>query len=365
MIDECDYQLACFLLEQGSYAEAQALFSSLAQYRDAPDMVLECLYRDGLLLLSEGKYPEAIACFDSLGDYKQSPDKSDEAREHMYLDAFSAYVDCEFEKAADMFFALGGYRQSLAYLKQCGRRLEAELPEEDKLLLRPSSMVKKFENGKMYSIREGLVYIPDSLSKDTNSLVYYAGGLGDNLLYMEGVWYYFMNYAPDAVMLFFYESGYNHIEGKNLKAIELMEQLTLECGISIHGLVIAGSSHGCYTAMHSIAKFYSEAGIPPTAAFMLDAGLEWDTPSNLNAEECELVGLAETEVYLFEQEGVGLDKAPIRQLVEKGGRVTIVECWDDDHNRISVNAYKFGLFSWALGEFSHLDPKQYTLVKLY
>ena len=46
-----------------------------------------------------------------------------------------------------------------------------------------------------------------------------------------------------------------------------------------------------------------------------------------------------------------------------GDKVFVVVCEHDDHNIISVNAYKYGLFSWGFEEID-LAAEEYTVVPI-
>jgi len=165
-------------------------------------------------------------------------------------------------------------------------------------------------------------------------------------------------------MLFFYSSGYYEMDAKTDEAMTIMRQLELELNITLHDMSVIGSSNGSYSALHAAAQLHEDYAFNVNNAVCLDAGLEWDSPGVPTDEEYASLAASGAELILFEQPEVGLDKEPIRKMVDAGARVTIVECTDDDHDRISKNAYKYGIFSWILDEFETLPEEQYNIVKL-
>lgn len=134
----------------------------------------------------------------------------------------------------------------------------------------------------------------------------------------------------------------------------------------LHHMITVGSSFGCFTALRAASVLYTDHEIPVRAALLLDAGLEWEMPdwSLLSDEECAAVAEEGTLLCLFEQPGVGMEVPAIARMVNLGDRVLVIGCRDKSHNRISVNAYRYGLFSWGLEEYAELDPEEYTPVLL-
>ena len=77
-----------------------------------------------------------------------------------------------------------------------------------------------------------------------------------------------------------------------------------------------------------------------------------ETEYTLSREECLKTAQLGTQFYLFESPFVGMDRAPIREMVLTGNDVTIVGCVYDQHERISFDALGMGVIDWALGDRS-------------
>lgn len=401
LAQECEYQIALRMLSEGEYDLAQQRFEALGAYGDAAEQVKECQYRKALALREAGDFDASSAILEGLGEYQDSEEQSLrndylkavadlQAGEYLLaldeLETLGEYEDCrelreqvrgelydlacshmyrrEFPEAISYFKRVEDFRDSrlrIAYCEEC--MTPHEIDDAARIICEKNEK-RQVKSGTLY-IKRGYIFVPDEINEDTKSMVYYAGGTGETMLFVEGVYEYFKRFEPNAIMIFFYTSGFDNIEAKCKEGIDMIKQLAEECGIVVHDLVIAGSSNGGYTALHSVARFYTDGNIAPKSCLVLDQGVEWAlTGYCLSDEECDSVREAGTEFYLFEQAGVGMDFPPIRNMVEHGDNVTVVECVNDDHNTISVNAYEYGLFSWAFGEYPELDKEEYTLVKL-
>lgn len=365
MVKECSYRRAEELLDSGIYEQARDIFSDLGEYSNSRDMARECTYAMAEQLFSDGQYLAACDMFDSLQSYRDSAERAQQCRELIYQAAVASMRRCEFQEAEDGFSLISGYADSGELLEYCQRRQSAEAQRQGAVkYIREINHYSDFPGGALYGVEQGLVFVPNECNEDTKCIIYYAGGTGEKLLYLEGVWYYLSTFSPNAVIMFFYTSGYNNIETRNEYAAELMEDIAIDCGITLHDMAVIGSSHGSYTALHAPAQLYKYGGIKVKNVLLLDAGLEWDVANVLSEEERAVTAELGTSLYLFEQDNVGLNKEPIRDMVAAGDKVVIVVCAEADHNRISVNAYKYGLFSWSIGEYSTLNSMQYKPVPL-
>lgn len=282
----------------------------------------------------------------------------------LYHEAVTAMRRGELEKAVGLFEQLGDYSDSQIDLDYCKRRLSAEPIPENKRYLAGKNWIRDFEDGKLYAISLGYIYVPFTCDENTRACVYFAGGAGEDYLYRRGVYHYLKYFQPNAIMLFHYESVLMHMESGIPRAAEVLEQVAQECGIMLHDVITVGSSAGSYTAIHAAVVLQRDFQIPVHAALCLDAGMEWIMPRErlLSDEDCQLLGDRGTLLCLFEQ-AKAVDYPEIHRMAELGARVLVIACTHDDHNTISVYAYDYGLFSWGFEEIE-LDPEEYTVFRI-
>ena len=289
----------------------------------------------------------------------------------LYETALQTLYACDFEGAKTRFEALGDYEDSLLLTDYCDYRIEKAGEELTVKYIKEGCIVKDFTYGTYYISDLAYIYVPHEMSPETGCILYYAGGGGEEsvleLYSMPYIWAYFPEHDPDAVIVQFKRSGYSSMTKTNLRAIDMLRQLELELNFVIHDMVVIGSSSGGYTANRAAVQLWTEGNIRVKKLLDMDNGMEWEAlnrKDNLSEEELDDLAAEGTEVYLFEQPGVGMDKKPIADMVNHGVNVTIVECKNDDHNTITVNMYKKDIFGWALDEYEELDSEEYTLVKL-
>lgn len=314
---------------------------------------------------SSSNLPETTPSSTSITAAPVSTPTPSPSAEELYATAKTTLYKCDFESALNQFESLGDFEDSVEFTDYCRYRIEKEKePVNVKYTLESNISETKFKGGTLYFYSFCYIYVPNQCDENTRSMVYFAGGTGENLLYLPGVYKYFENYSPNAVMLFFCESGYTHMKGIAQDAVDIMRQLELECHFVIHDFVLIGSSNGAYTAIRSAALMYEYGGIKAKSVLSMDAGDEWNLPSHITDENLAVIADIKTTVYLFEQDnGVWLKYDFIKHMVDSGVDVRVVECREDGHNRISVNLYKYGLFSWAFEEYSDLMPEEYTEFK--
>lgn len=71
-----DYKTASCYLEEGKYAQAKELFTSLGDYKDSAEKIIVCDYALADTLLTQGRYEEAAAAFRALDGYSDSSEKA-------------------------------------------------------------------------------------------------------------------------------------------------------------------------------------------------------------------------------------------------------------------------------------------------
>ena len=185
-----------------------------------------------------------------------------------------------------------------------------------------------------------------------NLCTYFPGGR-DAQIYEDFLYYYIMNPAPNTIALFLYTNGLDYVEEKTKLAVDELDRTAAECGVFAHDVMICGSSLGAYPAMHAAIYCKEDFGITVPCVLSLDAGSDWqETEYTLSREECLKTAQLGTQFYLFESPLVGMDRAPIREMVLTGNDVTIVGCVYDQHERISFDALGMGVIDWALGDRS-------------
>ena len=296
---------------------------------------------------------------------------SDSDREAEYHEALRLLYSREFDDSRKKFLALGDYLDSAERAEFC-----LSYPESDQSgdtgrygsMLSPYWHYKDFDKGTLYCAYSicirGYWYVPNEINEDTKWLLYFCGGVGEDYLYYYGVIQYLREYEPNAVIMFSNESGYCHISDFVETQYRLLQQIAKELGTVVHDIYLSGSSNGCFTALHAAAQLHSDFNQRCVNVVTLDTGMEWDSPYNLTDEEIEIIASAGTEIYLFEQADTGMDRPAIAAMVNAGIPVWIVACKSNQHSQMSVDAYTYGVFSWACGEHVSLPDWNYTYIKL-
>lgn len=293
-----------------------------------------------------------------------TPEPTVSPRETAYEEAMRHLYRREYSEALSKFDDADMHEQSKAYEEYCRLRLEDDFSAYAPILCE-NNILKTFENGVMYAYYPVYAYVPNEVTEDTRFSVYFAGGTGEYLLYVDGVYKYIRAYSPDAVLVFNTNSGTQDIPHATSTMIRISNQLAAECGISIHDLAVSGSSNGCYTALHAAAAFYTENSVAARAVLTYDTGKEWDLEIyNMTREEMDATAGTGIKYYLFEQPGIDPETKAIYDLVASGNEVYAVYCTHDDHDKISKLAYTNGLFSWGMGEFDALDEEEYKICLL-
>ncbi len=395
--DECGYRLAQGLFAAENYAAAGQLFQSLGGYRQAalltaacecladgtgtdslrqiaasleqersaPEILRKTRYILASLDLNRGEAARALERFTALGDFADSAGRLESCRAVLYGQALEEMNTRRFQEALEAFDGANRHEQSALLEKYCRLRLAgSDYFDPERILTEENCLLELF-HGKMYYYHPVYVYVPNERSADTGFMVYFAGGNGEYMLYIDDVYDYLWNYAPDAVIVFYENSGLPDLDGACRNSIRIANQAAAECGIGIHDLVIGGSSNGCYTALRAAAAFYTDNAVAAKAVLTLDTGQDWASTSlSFPAWQREETAEAGIPFYLFEQAWEGANVEGIRDLIASGNSVTAVYCAHDEHNEITTLAFQNGVFSWALGETAELQSSEYSLVPL-
>lgn len=394
---ECSYRLAQSLVVSGNYDKAQQIYDDLGDYKmsalkstgcevlnmtrtggpvyemvrglfstlDEKQSEEELQQKNSYFLstraLLTGQIREAMLGFEALGSYADSQQRVEDCRSAAYTLALYYLHARGFEKAIEYFDYADMHELSGQYEKYCALRLESQDMVDSDPIITPGRLSMDLYYGKLYFYEPAFVYIPNEIDTETKFLAYFAGGMGEPMLFKDSVYEYIWEYAPNAVMVFYEISGIKNIPYASQRMIQIVNQAAAECGIGVKELVVGGSSNGCYTALHTAASFYEDDCVAPKAVITLDTGADWASPMNLNTHERALLAEAGTKFYLFEQPDTVDEISAIEQLVDSGIDVTAVYCTNDDHDEITVLAFTKGVFSWAMGEYEELDRTEYTL----
>lgn len=291
----------------------------------------------------------------------------EQRRQEAYSQARAKFCARDFDGAREGFLALGEYEDSARMAALCLSYPESE-PQDEFLPPREYwQLGREFPHGTLYWHDAGVFYVPETINSETSFELYYCGGdAGEDYLYYPGVFSYFDEYHPNAVIFFCNESGYWHIQEKNTLMYAHLQRIARELGTAVHDLSTSGSSCGCYTALKAASQFYTDYGQAVTNVCTLDTGLYWVDPDhNLTDEECDALFEAGTVLYLFEEPDVGVEVPQLKRFVDHGIETWSIACKNDQHSLISVYAYLNGVFSFCAGEDIELPRDEYTFVRLH
>ena len=134
------YQQACQQMQAQRYAEAQALFDSIPEYKDATAQLEACvqqaellrqenIYRQATQRMGEQKYKEAKALFDSIPDHRDAQAQSDACvrqaellrQEGVYQQAARRMEEQKYAEAKKLFDSIPVYRDAAAQSDECVR----------------------------------------------------------------------------------------------------------------------------------------------------------------------------------------------------------------------------------------------------
>ncbi len=269
-----------------------------------------------------------------------------------------------FSEAEAMFLSLGTFADSPELAALCRSYPASEIEFEHELM-RPDTKNRLYSDGAIYWCTKGPFYVPDNVTSSTSFVLYYCGGDGaTNWLSYSGVFQYFKDYHPDAVIFFRNGPGETRLSEENILMYHYLQQIAKERGVIVHDLSVIGSSTGCYTALNAAASLYDAFGIRLTNVCSLDAAADWDSWGMLTPAEMDSVAEAGTVFFLFEQHGAGTRAPQLQSMLDHGINTWLILCSSANHSAISANAFNYGVFSWSAGEPIILPYKEYSFTHL-
>lgn len=352
LVLEQNYAYARRAQQAGDYETARRMFSELGDYKDARNLELACRSLEARQLMDDGELLAALELFESLGDYPGTDAGLDTVKEKLYQRALDCACAGDYEQACRLWQRLEDYGDSRVLEWRCERVLGWSRDESAAPMFSEENSFTNSYWKEVYACEAGYVVLPEECNADTRFFIYFPGGR-DAQIYEDFLYYYIMNPAPNTIALFLYTNGLDYVEEKTKLAVDELDRTAAECGVFAHDVMICGSSLGAYPAMHAAIYCKEDFGITVPCVLSLDAGSDWqETEYTLSREECLKTAQLGTQFYLFESPFVGMDRAPIREMVLTGNDVTIVGCVYDQHERISFDALGMGVIDWALGDRS-------------
>lgn len=313
-------------------------------------------------------------------DQAAAAEKEAAGKAARYEEAMSLLFQREFSGAQEAFAELGDYVDSARW-SEFALSYPSMEPEFGAPMIDNKYLSKAYKNGKLYSLSDygtyngnsfmfkGLFYIPNTIDNDTSFVQYYAGGGGgEDYLWYSGVYRYFDEYSPNAVIMFTNDSGSTYMHKRNAFQWAILSQLAYECGTVVRNVSTIASSQGSYTAMQFAYDFYIDYGIKVERCLTLDTGCDWSLDYlALSAEQCSVLAEAGTELYLFEDFNFKneLQYEAMQNIINSDLTVFAYVCKCNDHNCISKNAYSLDLFSFCAGADVELPECEYCKVELY
>ncbi len=352
-------------LEAGAYDKAREQLGRIRGYKDAENLLLSCDYLETSQTMADGDLELAWDQFEEMGGYPGVDEKLEALEPLLYDMAWELALDGEYAHASSIWTRLGGYRDCRTLLERA-ERMTQWLASDSPRLTDPAGRYSRSENARVYRCDLAYIVTPLAPDRDTKFFLYYPGGR-DEELYVDYFLTYLENPEPNTICVFLRRNGADDIEAKNSAAIRLMERVAAECGVFVHDPVVAGSSLGAYPALYSAIYNLLDFGLKTRCVLCLDAGNDWDEPDlMLDVNQCYELAATGAELYLFDNPWVGINRSSIRRMVSAGCPVTMVECYYDDHARITFDAMGMGVLHWALGDRSEpYESDIYTFRRLH
>lgn len=363
LIDHRTYLDAKKLMQSGEFEAAKDLFESVSGHLDAAVLITQCDYLYACQLENEGEYMSALRAFEALENYSDSVEKASGLKDRLYIQAIDFANNCDFPRAHAIFDALGEHLDSRTMAERTLARITMA-EGGSKSIIDPANLFAAFPTGKLYIADIGYVFIPEKRGDSTEFLIFFPGGRD-----IEEPRDYIFNCievsSEDTLILFLYKNGLFDMQSKAEAALSTLRKAADECSLPLKAPLLCGTSMGAYPAMHAAAYYYENHGLTVPKVLCFDAGVDWEeTELNLSAYECAMLAKTETEFWLFEQYGVGMNREGINLMAASGCHVTMMVCANQDHNSILYDALNCGMINWALGRREPIESDNYTYVPL-
>ena len=336
-------------LQSGDYDRARALLGEIADYKDAENLLLACDYAEAEELAGRGELERAKELYLDLGNYPGVSDRLRKLNTQLYEYALELADRFELEHAVRIWTDLGDWKDC-AVRRRLGEAALDWLDGERRV----TDPANRFPNSYVdcaYETETAYILAPEELDSDARFLLYYPGGYNEEL-YVDFFYYFLMNPPPDTIAVFLRQNGVNHgVDAKNREGIELLLRVGAERGVLLKAPTVVGSSLGAYPALYSALYTWRDFGLRVPCVMTLDAGNNWEQPDQmLSVEELRALGELHPDLYLFENPGLGLEREGIREMVEAGNRVCMVDCYFDEHTRMTLDAMGMGVLHWIVGD---------------
>lgn len=336
--------------------------------------LLSCHLVSGVLAddVKPGSVSKAISSFspDHIGIMSSGKEQVEEIAPQepteidIYKDALRYMYKNNYEEALPLFEQVPDFQLSRCHIQYCRNRLNGSFKSVDYFY--KCSGTEEVGCGTWYDMPTYVLYIPHDVTANTRMILYFPGSNGE-IRMSDGTpaffsWCardYIEAYSPKSIILFMRGSGIDR-PGKTLDiAYNIMESVARDYGISIHGLVTAGSSNGGYCAVIATSYLLENYGVPVSSVLVYDMGMSFDIAILPSAEEYQEVAHAGTRMFFFEQKSMKYEKPQIKLMTDNGVRVQLIYCTNDEHNKITYEGFSEGTLSWATGELSNIRSDLY------
>ncbi len=346
---QAQYHQARKMISGGSYREALTVLEELGDYQNSARLLEECKFLLAGTLCEAGELDEARELYLALGDYPGCAEALDGLPPLYYEKALALARSFEIEEACRIWEELGDFR-NCEILLQRGQRILSRLADTYRTRLNDQSrLVPNSLNGYTYVCEDAYIVTPAKPDENTRFFLYFPGGR-DEELNLDFFYAYLTNPAPNTLAVFMRKNGLPDLAAGNRRALEVLEQAATDLGVFVDQPIVAGSSLGVYPAIQCPRFAWRENGIQVNCVLSLDAGNDWWepllAPDEEAARELALIG---TDLLLFQSPNLGVEHPMIRRFVDAGDSVTVIECVNDEHEQISLDAFSLGFVDWAFG----------------
>ena len=363
LIEHRTYLKAKELIDSRDYVSAKELLITVQGHLDAAELITKCDYCIACSLQNEGDFLAALSLFEALGGYSDSTEKIAWLKEKLYTQAVELAYGGDFYRAKTVFDTLDDYLDCKTMSERCLARITMA-DGSGKSIIDAENVFASFDMGKLYIADVGYVFIPGRCDESTQFLIFFPGGKD-----IEEPRDYIFNCletsSENTIILFLYKNGLNDMQGKAEAALNTLRKAAGECAVTLKAPLLCGTSMGAYPAMHAAAYYHENYALTVPKVLCFDAGADWDdTELTLSAYECALLAKTDTEFWLFEQQGVGMNRDGINLMAASGCRVTMMVCANQDHNAILYDALNCGMINWAFGRRGQIESNNYTYITL-